>query len=300
MLSTGIILATACGIGWIVSDAMRKRLAATADPLPLAVWLAASQLVILLLATPILLNLPSLGSWSVWSIQDDYWLYSAPTFICTAIGHVFFLKALRLADLGLTIPYLSFSPILVMLFAMVFLHEWPTMPALVGLFIVAGGAFLLNRRRDKSADNIQASDQDKGILFMLATTVLWSAGAAFDKAAIQYASSLTHLTLLLGSTVFILECYRRLFANRSKSAHLERRQIGMIVLVGLVMLSAIALQFSAYSHWDVAYVEAVKRALGLIGSVVAGTMFFNEGQLRKRLAAVVLMACGTALIVVFG
>ena len=34
------------------------------------------------------------------------------------------------------------------------------------------------------------------------------------------------------------------------------------------MLGALALQLGAYVYWDVAYVEAVKRSIGLIGSVV--------------------------------
>ena len=126
MFGMGLILALSSGFGWVASDALRKRLANNVPAMSLAVWLAVGQLALLLVAAPILIALGNLGGWSEWRVEFSYWQYALPTFLCTAIGHVLFLQALKVSDLGLTIPYLSFSPIFVLVFAIIFLQEYFT------------------------------------------------------------------------------------------------------------------------------------------------------------------------------
>ena len=302
MFGMGMVFAFACSLGWVASDALRKRLSTQCLPMDLAVWLSAGQLLILMVLVPILLSIGGLGSWSTWHLASDYWYYALPTFIFTAIGHVLFLRALHVSELGLTIPYLSFSPIFVMLFAMMFLQEWPTSLALVGLLTVALGAFFLNpsRRGQGEGDKTSADFRD-GALSMLATAICWSAAAAFDKAALKHASSLVHLLLLLVSTVLILGIARMLHHREGDgSKPSQTMELSVVFIVCFTMLIALALQFAAYSYWDVAYVEAVKRAVGLVGSVVVGNLFFQEHQLKKRLVAVAVMAVGTTLILIGG
>ena len=300
MFGMGLVLTCAASLGWVAADALRKRLASDIPAMQLAVWLSAGQLVILLLLTPVLLWQGELGGWSEWQLASAYWQYALPTFVCTSVGHVLFLRALRISDLGLTIPYLSFSPIFVMLFAILFLDEWPTTIALSGLLVVALGAFFLNpmRLRQDTQTSVNGGYK-RGAAFMLGTAVFWSAAAAFDKAALQHASFLTHLVLLLGSTVVILGITQQ-FTVTNQASKVENTSAPALVMVCCTMLAALALQLAAYVYWDVAYVEAVKRALGLVGSVVAGTVFFKEGQPMQRLSSVVVMALGTALIILGG
>lgn len=299
IVSTGLLLTLVCGLGWVISDALRKRLANDADPLSLAVWLAGGQLLLLIIVCPVLLWVGGLGTWSEWRLASSYWWYAVPTFMCTAVGHVFFLKSLRVSDLGLTIPYLSFSPIFVMVCAVLFLDEYPTFLALVGVCTVALGAFALNRPQSSSPGAQEMhSGARKGAVFMLITAVCWSAAAALDKGALNHSSALTHLVLLLLSTVMLLEFFRRVWPSDSvaKGAVVEWAPL---ILVCCVMTGALALQLTAYTYWDVAYVEAVKRAMGLLGSVLVGALMFHEKGGRKRLSAVVVMAIGTGLIILF-
>lgn len=299
MLSTGILLTLVCGLCWVVSDALRKRLTSTADALSLAVWLAGGQLLLLLIVVPMLLWIGGLGTWSEWRLAPSYWLYALPTFICTAVGHVFFLKSLRISDLGLTIPYLSFSPIFVMVCAALFLQEYPTFLALVGVCVVALGAFVLNQPiLSSDAGRRSNVGARKGALFMIITALCWSAAAAFDKGALRHSSALTHLVLLLVSTVLFLEIFRRWWSTDSRQSR-DVIDLGPLIWVCCIMTGALGLQLTAYTYWDVAYVEAVKRAIGLVGSVLVGTLMFDEKGLRKRLLAVVVMSIGTGLIIVF-
>lgn len=300
MLGMGLILTLGSGLGWVASDGLRKRLANNVPAMYLAVWLAVGQLILLLLAAPILIAIGGLGGWSEWRVELSYWQYAVPTFLCTAIGHVLFLRALKVSDLGLTIPYLSFSPIFVLVFAIVFLQEWPTPIALVGLLIVAVGAFFLNPARTNGlTQKTESAGFKQGAVLMLSTAVFWSAAAAFDKAALAHSSFLTHLILLLASTVILL-LLTQLVVKPLRTHQGASLSWSVLTVVCLTMLGALALQLGAYVYWDVAYVEAVKRSIGLIGSVVVGTAVFKEANLGKRLIAVVVMAAGTAFIILGG
>ena len=300
MFGMGLILALSGGFGWVASDALRKRLANDVPAMSLAVWLAVGQLALLLVAAPILIALGNLGGWSEWRVEFSYWQYALPTFLCTAIGHVLFLQALKVSDLGLTIPYLSFSPIFVLVFAIVFLQEWPTPIALLGLLIVAVGAFFLNpARTNGDTSTVDRAGFQKGAVLMVCTAVCWSAAAAFDKAALAHSSFLTHLILLLASTVVLLLLTQLMF-KRLRGHQQGSLSWFLLTLVCIAMVGALALQLAAYVYWDVAYVEAVKRSIGLVGAVIVGTAVFKEANLGKRLLAVVVMASGTALIILGG
>ncbi len=296
MLSVGIGLAVASSLGWVTADVMRKKLATDLPPLVLAVRLALYQAFMMLLAVPLILSTPSLGVWSEWEISPSYWMAALPTFLCTAFGHITFLKAVKLSDLGLTIPYLSFSPIFVMVFATIFLQETPSSMGLVGILIVVVGAFFLNPSRGSDRTQKQQVSGDRlGAVLMLITAMLWSAGAAFDKVALQHSSPLAHLTLLLVSSFCILAMTNLLIRQGKQPRTALSRWPALIACA--VMLISLGLQLAAYAYWDVAYVETVKRAIGLVGSVTLGALIFKERGVRRRLAAVGVMTLGTAVLI---
>ena len=167
---------------------------------------------------------------------------------------------------------------------------------MVGIIIVVLGAFLLNPSRmpEKKQEGHKTGGDRLGPILMLVTAMLWSAGAAFDKVALRHSSPLTHLTLLLVSSVCILGITNLFVRQSAPDGAILSRQPAVIACA--VMLISLGLQLAAYAHWDVAYVETVKRAIGLVGSVTLGALVFKERGLRRRLAAVGVMAIGTAVL----
>lgn len=296
MLSVGIGLTVASSLGWVTADVMRKQLASNLPPLLLAVRLALYQALLMLIAVPVILSVPSLGVWSEWTLMPSYWLAALPTFLCTALGHITFLRSIQLSELGLTIPYLSFSPIFVMTFAAIFLEETPSTMGLIGIIIVVLGAFLLNPNQGSAIKSAGLSSNVRiGALLMLITAMLWSAGAAFDKVALRHSSPLAHLTLLLWISFFILATTNLFVGQREHTGTTLSQRPALIACA--VMLISLGLQLAAYAHWDVAYVETVKRAIGLVGSVTLGALVFKERGLKRRLVAVGVMTFGTAVLI---
>ena len=309
MFSFGAILTILCSIGWASADVLRKKLATDRAPLDLSIRLAATQLLIVLLISPFLLHMPELEGWSLWQLRSAYWLYALPTFICSSIGHLLFIKALRTSDLSLTIPFLSFSPIFVMLTGVLLLGERPSLLAGFGICIVVLGAVKLDNRSSNATPHQRAatreSDYQRGRLLMLGTALSWSIAAAFDKGAVAQSTPLTHLILLLTATCSLLTLFKRCFhprvgtgavaeEDRLKGQFLQDRQLW---LTSAVMLLSFALQLAAYTQWEVAYVESIKRAIGLICSVAFGAFIFHEGDPLSRLPAVLTMGIGSTCVI---
>ena len=302
MFVIGATLAIACSLGWASADVLRKDLPSDAQPLRLSIQLAATQLGII----QVTILMPfEVDGWSAWFIGADYWQYAVPSFICTAIGHVLFLEALKASELSFTIPFLSFSPIFVMALAILILGEWPSVIACIGVFVVALGTIGLEGVHARRGKGPLSPDEQRsyrrGRNLMVLTAAFWSCAAALDKGALSHSSALTHLVLLLGSIWVLLMTYERVFGHRTSAPSSPKTSIFQGQwqkrwVTCAVMVISMALQLAAYRYWDVAYVESIKRALGLICSVCFGALLFRETNAVHRLPAVIAMAIGSVLV----
>jgi multidrug transporter EmrE-like cation transporter len=75
---------------------------------------------------------------------------------------------------------------------------------------------------------------------------------------------------------------------------------GLMGLTTAVVFVALLAQLWAYHYTPVAYVEAIKRSIGMIGAVTVGWWMFDESSIYRRLAAVSVMALGVSLILLSG
>ena len=299
-IAAGLILATLSGIGWALADALRKRLASQLSALELAVSLHWAQL-------PFIGALLVAGTWIdpahplttivSWHVEGPYWLAAAPTIACNAAANLLFVRALQLSDLSLTIPYLSLTPVLALATGWLFVGEIPSTLGIAGVFVVGFGALVLNPGSSHHGllGPLKALKSERGSLAMLGVACLWSISVAFDKRALSHSSALTHTTILALSGGLILEIVRRRTSQTSLITQISSVRGLLLATTGIITL-ALVVQLSAYQYIPIAYVEAVKRSLGLLGSVLLGWWVFKEGSLRQRLAGVVVMAMGVGLI----
>ena len=130
---------------------------------------------------------------------------------------------------------------------------------------------------------------------MLGVAVLWSLAVAFDKAAVSQSSPVAHAMTLAVSGTIILEMWRRRTPSHAFVARI-RKGWRLVAVTAAIITMAMLLQLAAYAFIEVAYVEAIKRSLGLVGSVAVGWLFFRERNLAQRLMGVIVMAVGVCVI----
>ena len=299
-MTIGLVLAFTSAFGWAAADALRKRLASSLSALELAVslhWFQLPFLVFGLLIAHWLVPEHELSGLFQWRLEPGYWAWAAPTFVLNAAANLLFIRALQLSDLSLTIPYLSLTPVLAAFSGWVIVGEAPTTLGLVGVLVIGIGALVLNPGNAGRGllSPFLALRKERGSWVMLGVACLWSVSIAFDKRALLYASPLTHTMILAFTGGIMLEAYRRRNSGESLRERVSQAPV-LVVLTTGVITGALLLQLASYNYLHIAYVEAIKRSLGLVASVLIGWWLFGESSLVRRLAGVLVMALGVSLI----
>ena len=132
---SALLLTLGASVGYGTFDAVRKKLAASVAPLPLTALMGLGQ-------APL---------FAVWMLgagaeppRTGYVPEAAASIVFGLVGNLFFMRALQISPLSLTIPFLSFSPVFTVLFSRALLGEAPQFLQALGIAGVVVGAFLLN------------------------------------------------------------------------------------------------------------------------------------------------------------
>jgi drug/metabolite transporter (DMT)-like permease len=209
-------------------------------------------------------------------------------------------KALRLSPLSLSLPFLSFTPVFLMLFSGLIMGEAVSVIGGLGIALIALGGYGLNLSslRTGPFGPIRAVVRERGSLYMLVVALIYSATSALGKLAIAHSSpAFFGATYYLALAVCLLPviALRRGYARFFEDLRATARPA---LLPGLFDAVQSVTHFYAVSMANVAYMIAIKRFSLLIGSVYGFTLF-NERNVRERLAGSLLMFAGFVIIVVF-
>jgi drug/metabolite transporter (DMT)-like permease len=282
---TGFALGIAAALCWAGLDVVRKAVAGKASPEALAVFLLLGQL-------------PFLGAWAAydqtWVTGVGYWSPAAASMAMNALANVFFMRSVQLSPLSRTVPFLSLTPVFGAAVAIPLLGEVPGTVHWAGILLVVLGAIVLNS--DLADSWWRSVSHEKGAPYMIAVAVLWAFSTALDKRALGHASPAVHAFLLSGGSAAILLSW--ILARGKQSELRDVLCAPRALLAGLVgfAVAALALQMVALQWLWVAVIETLKRAFGVVGSVVFGRLFFGEPITGRKVVAMGLMLTGTALL----
>jgi len=275
---------------------------ATADAATKA-WLqgyTTRELVLVRFGLTGLLLLPLL-LWQGWpeNLPPAFWgwlLVLVPLEIA-AIG--LYMSAIRDYPLSLTLPYLAFTPVFVVLIAYLVLGERVSAQGFAGILLVVLGAWVLNSRHaDPRAWRswgapLAAVLREPGSRRMLAVAVLYSVTATLGKAAMQYVGPArfgAFYFVILAAVTFGLSAA----TAPSTLVRIWRRPLPVLV-VGLSTGIMALTHFLAIQQVEVAYMIAVKRTSLLFG-ILYGAILFRERGLPRNLLAGGAMVAGVCLI----
>lgn len=203
-------------------------------------------------------------------------------------------KALSISPLSLTMPFLAFTPLFMLVPSWIVLKEAPSALGLVGIFliVVGGYAIHIDKIRGGFLAPLRAIVSERGSLLMLVVAALWSISAVHDKVA-TVASSPSYYTTFFSLTFGVLYAPLLIFGLRRQP--LGRAMVPRLFLLGLFAAVMILSQFTAIELTIASYVIAIKRA-GMVLSVVFGYFFFKEKHLRARLTGAMLMMTGVVVL----
>ncbi|MCX8012366.1 MAG: DMT family transporter, partial [Desulfobacterota bacterium] len=214
----------------------------------------------------------------------------------TAIS--FYIRAIKLSPLSLTIPLLGLTPLFLIITSFLILGEFPDRSGLIGIFFIAGGAYLLNLNSIQKGflAPLQNILKSKGSLMMIGASFIYSITSNLGKIAVFHSNPIFFCAFYTISLAMALSP-RAVFLMRKKPFNFWSKLKTFLPIGFFYALMTIA-HYQALARVEVAYMISIKR-MSLIFSVIYGGLIFKEENLKERLFGTLCMITGAVLITLF-
>jgi len=280
------LIALLSGFFMATADAFSKKISGRTSALILA-WVREAYALPFLLPILFFIEIPAL--------DRTFWLAIAACVILDMITTLLYMRAIQIAPLSLTVPYLGMTPLFLLIIPNFILGENLSAIGIVGVVLVAIGTYTLQIERAKFGwlEPWLAIFKNRGSLYMLIVAICYAVTATLGKLAIQHSSPLfmtiVYFSLLaLGYTPFVL------ISTKGKLTPLSGIPAGFLK-IGLAMALMAITHFSAIGMIQVAYMISIKR-LSLLFAILYGFFWFKEQNLRERLIGGIIIIAGATCI----
>lgn len=231
--------------------------------------------------------LPPLGR-SFWSV-----LFFAT--LLDTIAVIYYIKAIRFADLSLSIPMLSFTPLLLLITSPVMLQEFPRLTGIFGVLGIVLGSYMLHFRERRFGFWMPWKSiwTNPGSRYMLGVAVLFSLTGNLDKMGVLNSSPLLWIVSI--NTTIVIALSALLHWQKQEVVKPLKYYWRMLLPIGLINGLALGVQMTILPMTQVPYLIAIKRT-SVILSVLYGFIFLKEAGFRERMVGILLMILGVFLI----
>src|SRR5512143_707269 len=209
-------------------------------------------------------------------------------------------KALRISPLSLTLPFLSVTPVFLIVISFVLVGQGVSVLGGAGIALIGLGGYTLNLSALRAGflAPFRAIARERGSLYMLVIALIYSVTSALGKIGVDHSSAPFFGAVYFVALAVLMFPIMARRSGKGRVLDLLRKNIRIALLPALFDATATVSHFYAVSMANVAYMIAVKRTSLLFG-VLYGFWLFGERQMRERLLGAVLMFSGFVLVAVF-
>ncbi len=231
-------------------------------------------------------------------IGDGFWGALLVSGGLNTVTTILYMKALKLSDLSVTVPMVTFTPLFLLVTSPIILGEFPGGFGILGIILIVMGSYMLNikKRRDGFFAPFRALLNEKGPRLMLCVAFIWSISSNFDKIGVVNSSPVfwtASLNLFLTMTLLPI-----MFLKSDSCISQVKNNVKALLPIGFFTAMMHLFIMTALSLTLVAYVIAIKRTNALFG-VLWGALFFKEKNIKERLVGALIMVAGVLLISLF-
>ncbi|OPY89755.1 MAG: EamA-like transporter family protein [Syntrophaceae bacterium PtaU1.Bin231] len=284
---TWFVLSLTAALGLATADALTKRFLSDLAPYHMGLVRILSTAPWMALA---LLFLPRAAP------DATFWLAVGAALPLELAAFFLYMKALKLSPLSLSLPFLAFTPVFMILTGRLILGEAVTAGGAAGIGLIVAGAYVLNLSRVRTGflEPVRAVIREPGSWIMLLVSFLYSLTAPVGKVAILHSNPwffAAVYNLVLAAVIVLI---RPVAGSTAGANGLFSRPVPML-LIGLAAAAENLAHMMAIAQVEAAYMIAVKR-LSLLFGVLYGAWWFGEQNIRERLAGAAIMIAGVFLI----
>lgn len=285
------LIAALCTAIFVASeDALIKWAFSDLDPYSMAAYPMLYSIPWFLAILPFI-ALPHLDQTFFWTF-----LLSLPL---NGVCFLLYIRAIQIAPLSLTLPYLAFTPVFLLFTGFFFLGELPNLLGTGGVLMTVVGCYVLNIMpgRMRMLDPLRALGREKGSLLMLLVAFLFGFAAVLGKMAILHSSPLFFAVSFFGVHNLLVPLFLVVIGKLSIANLKKRPLLGLVsggLFCGHVLCHSIAIAMT-----KAVYMISVKRLSILIG-LIYGKLIFHEEHMLVRFTGAAMMVAGSVIILLFG
>lgn len=232
-------------------------------------------------------------------LDSVFWWLASVLIPLDVFAFYFYMKAIKISPLSISIPFLSFTPVFMILTGFIVLGEVPNSWGIIGIGFVVAGGYLLNVTQVKYGyfAPFKAILREPGSILMLLVAFIYSFLAVLGKKAIQHSSPLffgAFSLAIFDVTILILFPFLK---------KIKWRDILKIpakgLAVGLMFFLHVLFHSLSISMVEAVYMIAVKR-MSILFSVGYGWVLFKETDIGARVLGALFMFAGVVSIILLG
>jgi drug/metabolite transporter (DMT)-like permease len=282
-------LALLCAFSLALADAYSKKYFSAAS---------SYSVLIARLCIPGVLLLPFTVYFALPQIPVEVWRYMLLLMPLEVFAMWLYIRAIQIAPLHLTLPYLAFTPMFNILTGYLLLDEVITWDGVLGILLIVVGTYILNidsltRSWRSLLRPLTAVFRIQGSRWMLLVATIYSLTSVLSKDAMSYTDPDIFGAFYYSFIgVFLLMLILLMKPAAVREVIGRPREYG---LVGLFMAFMVVTHFIAIAQVEVAYMVAVKRTSLLFGMLL-GAWMFRDMSFRQHLPAGIMMLVGVFFI----
>ena len=215
------------------------------------------------------------------------------------MAYILYLHAIKLSPLSLSVPFLAFTPVFMILTGFFVLGETINLWGGIGIGLIILGSYVLhfNKKQLNFSDPFSAFIHEKGSWLMLIVAILFAFAAVIGKKAMLHSSPLFFSYSFF--LVFNLLILSGLFVRRKNNWQKILRNSSKGIWLGSLLMIHISYHGLAISISTALYMVAVKRS-SILFTVLLSWYILKEVDIQYRGLGSMLMFVGMLLIIFFG
>ena len=227
-------------------------------------------------------------------LNSTFWWAAIGTSALNVIALLILMKALSIGELSLTMPFLSFTPVFLILTSKLMLGELPNIFGFWGILLIVAGTYALGLKKNEGFFGpFRAFVKNKGGQLVLLVAFIYAISSNLDKVTVQNSDPLTRNIIVLALMTTIL--FLLIQFRSSQKLNKIKSKYKLLILVGLFAALTLWTQMAALTLNIVPYIISLKRTSALF-SVILGFIFFKERNIKPKLLGSTLMVLGVLLI----
>ena len=215
------------------------------------------------------------------------------------LAYFFYLYAIKNSPISLSVPFLAFTPVFMIVTGFFILGETITIWGGLGIALICLGGYILHfkKKQKNFLAPISAFLHEKGSWLMLIVAILFAFAAVIGKKAIIHSSPLFFSYFFF--LIFNVITLAALFSTRRNDWRKILRNSPKGIWLGSLFMIHISFHGLAISISTAVYMVALKRS-SILFSVLLSWYFLKETDIRYRGLGTLLMFIGMLFIISFG